>query len=427
MPRFFIDRPVFAWVIAIVIMLAGALSIAELPIEQYPSIAPPSVSIQTYYPGASAETLENSVTQVIEQKLTGIDYLRFFSSASDSSGNVQITLTFEPEADPDTAQVQVQNKVQTALPLLPQEVLSQGVTVTKANNSFLLVVGFYSEDGTVNQQELGDFLSSKMQDPISRIDGVGNVQVFGDPHAMRIWLDPYKLYSFNLATTDVRQAIQAQNADVSAGQIGGMPAVQGQLLNSTISAQSRLKTAKDFEDIILRVNTDGSQVRLKDVARVELGSQSYSRITRYKRHPAAGIAVSLASGANALDTADRVKAKVEELKSFIPDGVKVIYPYDTTPFVTLSIESVIFTLLEGAVFVFLVMYLFLQNVRATIIPSITVPVVLLGTFAVLSAFGFSINTLTMFAMVLAIGLLVDDAIVVVENVERVMREEGFIA
>jgi len=424
MPRFFIDRPVFAWVIAIVIMLAGALSIAELPIEQYPSIAPPSVSIQTYYPGASAETLENSVTQVIEQKLTGIDYLRFFSSASDSSGNVQITLTFEPEADPDTAQVQVQNKVQTALPLLPQEVLNQGVTVTKANNSFLLVVGFYSEDGIVNQQELGDFLSSKMQDPISRIDGVGNVQVFGEPHAMRIWLDPYKLFSFNLATTDVRQAIQAQNADVSAGQIGGMPAVQGQLLNSTISAQSRLKTAEDFEDIILRVNTDGSQIRLKDVARVELGSQSYSRITRYKRHPAAGIAVSLASGANALDTADRVKAKVEELKSFIPDGVNVIYPYDTTPFVKLSIESVIYTLLEAAVLVFLVMYLFLQNVRATLIPSITVPVVLLGTFAVLSAFGFSINTLTMFAMVLAIGLLVDDAIVVVENVERVMHEEG---
>ncbi len=424
MPRFFIDRPVFAWVIAIVIMLAGALSITELPIEQYPNIAPPSVSIQTSYPGASAETLENSVTQVIEQKLTGIDNLRYFSASSASSGSVQITLTFEPEADPDTAQVQVQNKVQAALPLLPQEVQNQGVTVTKANDSFLLVVGFYSEDGSVNERELGDFLSSKIQDPISRVQGVGNVRVFGDPHAMRIWLNPYKLYSFNLTTTDVREAIQAQNADVSAGQIGGLPAVEGQLLNSTIIAQSRLRTAEDFQNIILRVNTDGSQVRLQDVARVELGSQSYSRIVRYKRKPAAGIAVSLASRVNALDTADRVKAKIKELEAFLPQGVKVIYPYDTTPFVKLSIESVVTTLIEAAVLVFLVMFLFLQNIRATLIPSITVPVVLLGTFAVLSAFGFSINTLTMFAMVLAIGLLVDDAIVVVENVERVMQEEG---
>lgn len=424
MPRFFIDRPVFAWVIAIAIMLAGALSISELPIEQYPDIAPPSVSIQTSFTGASAETLENSVTQVIEQKLTGIDNLRYFSSSSDSSGNVQITLTFEPEADPDTAQVQVQNKVQAALPLLPQEVQNQGVTVTKANDSFLLVIGYYSEDDSVGQRELGDFLSSKVQDAISRIDGVGNVRVFGDPHAMRIWLDPYKLYSFNMVTTDVQNAIMAQNTDVSAGQIGGLPALAGQRLNATILAQSRLKTVEDFENIILRVNTDGSQVRLKDVARVELGSESYGRIVRYKRKPAAGIAVSLASGANALDTADRVKAKVAELEVFLPHGVKVIYPYDTTPFVKLSIESVIYTLLEAAVLVFLVMYLFLQNVRATLIPSITVPVVLLGTFAVLSMFGFSINTLTMFAMVLAIGLLVDDAIVVVENVERVMHEEG---
>lgn len=424
MPRFFIDRPVFAWVIAIVIMLAGVLSITQLPIEQYPSIAPPSVSIQTSYPGASAETLENSVTQVIEQKLTGIDNLRYFSSSSASSGSVQITLTFEPEADPDTAQVQVQNKVQAALPLLPQEVQNQGVSVTKANDSFLMVVGFYSEDGSVNERELGDFVSSKIQDPLSRVEGVGNVTVFGNPHAMRIWLNPYKLYSFNLTTTDVQEAIQAQNADVSAGQIGGLPAVQGQLLNSTILAQSRLRTIEDFQNIILRVNTDGSQVRLQDVARVELGSESYGRIVRYKRKPAAGIAVSLASRVNALDTADRVKAKITELEAFLPQGVKVIYPYDTTPFVKLSIESVVQTLLEAIVLVFLVMFLFLQNVRATLIPSITVPVVLLGTFAVLSAFGFSINALTMFAMVLAIGLLVDDAIVVVENVERVMHEEG---
>jgi len=424
MPRFFIDRPVFAWVIAIAIMLGGALSITKLPIQQYPNIAPPTVSISTSFPGASAETLENSVTQIIEQKLTSLDYLRYFSSASDSSGNVRITLTFEPQADPDTAQVQVQNKVQSALRLLPQEVQSQGVKVTKSNSGFLLVVGFYGQDGVIDQRELGDFLSSKVQDPIARIDGVGNVRVFGKPHAMRIWLNPYKLYSFNLTTTDVRQAIQAQNADVSAGQIGGLPAVQGQMLNATIVAQSRLSTVTDFEDIILRVNTDGSQVRLKDVARVELGSESYGRTVRYKRMPAAGIAVSLASGANALDTADRVKAKVEELKPFLPPGVEVIYPYDTTPFVKLSIKSVVYTLIEAAVLVFLVMYLFLQNVRATLIPSITVPVVLLGTFAVLAAFGFSINTLTMFAMVLAIGLLVDDAIVVVENVERVMHEEG---
>jgi len=424
MPRFFIDRPVFAWVIAIAIMLAGALSISKLPIQQYPNIAPPTVSISTSFPGASAETLENSVTQIIEQKLTSLDYLRYFSSASDSSGNVRITLTFEPQADPDTAQVQVQNKVQSALRLLPQEVQSQGVKVTKSNSGFLLVVGFYGQDGVIDQRELGDFLSSKIQDPIARIDGVGNVRVFGKPHAMRIWLNPYKLYSFNLTTTDVRQAIQAQNADVSAGQIGGLPAVQGQMLNATIVAQSRLSTVTDFEDIILRVNTDGSQVRIKDVARVELGSESYGRTVRYKRMPAAGVAVSLASGANALDTADRVKAKVEELKPFLPPGVEVIYPYDTTPFVKLSIKSVVYTLIEAAVLVFLVMYLFLQNVRATLIPSITVPVVLLGTFGVLAAFGFSINTLTMFAMVLAIGLLVDDAIVVVENVERVMHEEG---
>jgi len=424
MSRFFIDRPVFAWVIAIIIMLAGALSIFRLPIEQYPSIAPPTVSISANYPGASAETLENSVTQVIEQRLTGIDNLRYFSSSSDSAGNVAITVTFEPEADPDIAQVQVQNKIQAAIPLLPQEVQSRGVTVTKGRTGFLLVAGFYSEDGSVSQEEIGDLLASKVQDAVARVNGVGNVTVFGEPHAMRIWLDPHKLLSYSLTAMDVRAAIQAQNTDVSAGQLGGLPAVEGQQLNATITAQSRLRTVADFERIILRVNQDGSQVRLRDVARVELGAQGYERIVRYKRKPASGIAVSLATGANALETAAAVKSRIAELAEFLPPSVKVAYPYDTTPFVELSIREVVKTLLEAIVLVFVVMFLFLQNFRATLIPSIAVPVVLLGTFGVLAAFGFSINVLTMFAMVLAIGLLVDDAIVVVENVERIMREEG---
>ena len=423
MPRFFIDRPVFAWVIALVIMLAGILAIKELPIEQYPDIAPPSVSINAFYPGADAKTVENSVTQVIEQKLTGIDHLRYFSSNS-SDGTMTITLTFEPEADPDIAQVQTQNKLQAALPQLPQEVQAQGVTVTKSNDSFLLVVGFYSEDGSISEQELGDILTSKIQDPIARVNGVGNVTIFGDQHAMRIWMDPNKLLSYKLTPTDISNAVAIQNTDISAGQLGGLPAVENQQINATVTAQSRLRTPQDFENIILRVNTDGSQVRLKDVARVELGSQGYSKIARYKRMPAAGIAVSLATGANALETANAVKKRVGELTTFLPDNIKIIYPYDTTPFVKLSIKNVVETLIEAIFLVFLVMYLFLQNFRATLIPSIAVPVVLLGTFAVLYAFGFTINVLTMFAMVLAIGLLVDDAIVVVENVERIMNEEG---
>lgn len=424
MSRFFIDRPVFAWVIAIIIMLAGSLSIMRLPIEQYPNIAPPSVSISAMYPGASAETLENSVTQVLEQSLTGIDYMRYFSSSSDSSGTTNIVLTFEPEADPDIAQVQVQNKLQAALPLLPQEVQQQGLVVTKANNNFLLVAGFYSEDGSFSEKELGDMLNSTVRDAIARINGVGNVTVFGSPHSMRIWLNPHKLLSYHLTVMDVSAAIRDQNTDVSAGQIGGLPASKGQQINATISAQSRLQTVEDFEKIILRVNTDGSQIRLKDVARVELGSQSYGHLIRYKRMPAAGIAVSQAAGANALDTAELVKKRISELQEFLPPSVKVIYPYDTTPFVELSIKEVLQTLLEAIILVFLVMYLFLQNLRATLIPSIAVPIVLLGTFGVLAVFGFSINVLTMFAMVLAIGLLVDDAIVVVENVERIMAEEG---
>lgn len=424
MSRFFIDRPVFAWVITIIIMLAGLLSIRSLPVEQYPNIAPPSVTINASFPGASAETLENSVTQIIEQRLTGIDDLRYFTSASDSAGNVAITVTFEPEADPDIAQVQVQNKVQGAMPQLPREVQAQGVSVNKANSSFLLVAAFYSEDGSVSQQELGDMLSSTVQDAVARVNGVGNVTVFGDPHAMRIWLDPNKMVSYAMSVTDVREAVQAQNTDVSAGQLGGLPAVEGQELNATISAQSRLRTVEDFERIVLRVNPDGSQVRLADVARVAIGSQSYERVARYKRKPASGIAVSLASGANALDTSAAVKERIASLAKFLPEQVRVAYPYDSTPFVKLSIEEVIKTLIEAILLVFVVMYLFLQNFRATLIPSIAVPVVLLGTFASLAVFGFSINVLTMFAMVLAIGLLVDDAIVVVENVERIMSTEG---
>lgn len=423
MAGFFIDRPVFAWVIAIIIMLAGVLSIQSLPIQQYPSIAPPTVSIRANYPGASAKTVENAVTQVIEQQLTGIDNLRYFSSSS-SDGSMSITLTFEPEADPDIAQVQTQNKVQSAVSTLPQEVQQQGVSVTKSNDSFLLVVGFYSEDGSMSDQQISDLLVSQFEDPISRVSGVGSVRVFGGQNAMRVWLDPAKLYSYNLTPSDVQSAIQVQNTDIAAGQLGGMPAIQGQQINATIKAQARLETVQDFENIVLRVNTDGSQVRVRDVAKVEIGTEDYERIARYKRKPAAGMAISLATGANALDTADAVKERVEELSEFLPDGVQYMYPIDATPFIEKSIKSVEHTLFEAIGLVFLVMLLFLQNFRATLIPTIAVPVVLLGTFAILNMFGFSINVLTMFAMVLAIGLLVDDAIVVVENVERIMAEEG---
>lgn len=423
MAHYFIDRPVFAWVLALITMLAGVLAIRGLPVQQYPQVAPPTVSISATYPGASATTVENAVTQVIEQRLTGIDYLRYFS-ASSSDGTMSITLTFEPEADPDIAQVQTQNKVQGALSQLPQEVQQLGVTVTKSNASFLLVMGLYSENGQYSQEDLGDILVTTFRDPLSRVNGVGDIRVFGDQRAMRIWLDPAKLYSYKMTPLDVQGAIQAQNTDISAGQLGGLPALEGQQINATIQAQSRLQTVEDFQNIVLRVNENGSQVRLKDVARVELGAESYNRIVRYRRQPAGGIAISLATGANALETAALVKARVSELSEFLPEGVKTVYPYDTTPFVELSIKSVIITLLEAIVLVFAVMFLFLQNLRATLIPTIAVPVVLLGTLAILSAFGFTINTLTMFAMVLAIGLLVDDAIVVVENVERVMEEEG---
>ncbi|MFD2234125.1 efflux RND transporter permease subunit [Phaeospirillum tilakii] len=424
MSRFFIDRPVFAWVIAIVIMLAGGLSILALPIEQYPRIAPPAVAITAYYPGASAQTVENTVTQVIEQKMNGIDHIRYMSSTSDSAGNVTITITFDPEANPDIAQVQVQNKLQLAMPLLPQEVQNQGVKVAKAAKNFLMVAAIYAPDDRYPQHDLTDLLTSRVQDPVSRVNGVGEVTVFGAQHAMRVWLNPDKMISYALTTTDIVNAITAENAEVSVGQLGGNPAVEGQQINATILAQSRLETPDQFARILLKVNTDGSQVRLKDVARIEVGSENYEVQAKFNGHPAAAMGIKLAAGANALDTVAAVKKQMATLQTFFPQGVEVVYPYDTTPFVRLSIEEVVKTLIEAIVLVVLVMLLFLQNWRATLIPAIAVPVVLLGTFGILAACGFTINTLTMFAMVLAIGLLVDDAIVVVENVERVMSEEG---
>lgn len=424
MARFFIDRPIFAWVIALIIMLAGILSIRSLPVSQYPNIAPPTVVISANYPGASAKIVEDSVTQVIEQRMTGIDNLRYISSTSDSFGNASITLTFNAEADPDIAQVQVQNKLQGAMTLLPQEVQSQGVNVNKSSSGFLMVLGFVSTDGSLDKGDIADYVGANIQDPMSRVPGVGEIQLFGAQYAMRIWLDPLKLTQYNLTSLDVIAAIRSQNAQVSAGQLGGAPSVAGQELNATVSAQSRLQTAEEFRKIILKSDISGANVFLGDVARVELGSESYAVVSLYNGQPATGLAIKLATGANALDTASAVREKIAEMKPFFPQGLEVVYPYDTTPFVEQSIEGVVHTLLEAIVLVFVIMYLFLQNFRATLIPTIAVPVVLLGTFAILSMAGFSINTLTMFAMVLAIGLLVDDAIVVVENVERVMSEEG---
>ncbi|WP_168074963.1 efflux RND transporter permease subunit [Caulobacter sp. SSI4214] len=422
--RFFIDRPIFAWVIAIVIMLAGALAIRTLPVAQYPDIALPQVSITAVYPGASAKTVEDSVTQVIEQKMKGLDGLEYMSSTSDSSGTATITLTFKAGANIDIAQVQVQNKLQTATALLPQEVQQQGLTVAKAARNFMMVVGLYSEDPKTTNTDLADYLASNIQDPLSRIDGVGDMQLFGAQYAMRIWLDPQKLASFGLTPADVANAIRAQNAQVSAGQLGGAPNLPGTGLNATITAQSRLQTPEQFRAIILKNSTGGATVRLGDVARVELGAENYVSVAKFNGHPAAGLAVKLAPGANALNTAKAVKAKMAQLEKNFPASYKYVVPYDSTPFVKLSIEEVVKTLIEAIVLVFIVMFLFLQNWRATLIPTIAVPVVLLGTFGVLAAFGYSINTLTMFGLVLAIGLLVDDAIVVVENVERVMSEEG---
>ncbi|AZC29354.1 efflux RND transporter permease subunit EmhB [Pseudomonas chlororaphis] len=424
MSKFFIDRPIFAWVIALVIMLVGALSILKLPINQYPSIAPPAIAISVTYPGASAQTVQDTVVQVIEQQLNGIDNLRYVSSESNSDGSMTITATFEQGTNSDTAQVQVQNKLNLATPLLPQEVQQQGIRVTKAVKNFLLVIGVVSEDGSMSKDDLSNYIVSNMQDPISRTAGVGDFQVFGAQYAMRIWLDPAKLNNFNLTPVDVKTAVAAQNVQVSSGQIGGLPALPGQQLNATIIGKTRLQTAEQFKAILLKVNADGSQVRLGDVADVALGGENYSVSAQFNGAPASGLAVKLANGANALDTAKALRKTISDLEPFFPEGMKVVFPYDTTPVVTESIKGVVETLVEAIVLVFLVMFLFLQNFRATVITTMTVPVVLLGTFGILAAAGFSINTLTMFGMVLAIGLLVDDAIVVVENVERVMAEEG---
>ncbi|WP_337236474.1 efflux RND transporter permease subunit [Proteus faecis] len=424
MPKFFIDRPIFAWVIAIITMLAGLLALIKLPVAQYPTIAPPAISISAVYPGADATTVQNTVTQVIEQNMNGIDNMVYMSATSDSAGMMNITLTFEAGTDPDIAQVQVQNKLQLAMPLLPQEVQQQGISVDKSSSSFLMVAGFISSDGSMSQDDIADYVGATIKDPLSRVTGVGETQLFGTQYAMRIWLDPDKLVKYNMTTLDVIGAIRAQNNQVAAGQLGGTPPVPGQRLNVSIIAQTRLNTAEQFGDILMKVNTDGSQVKLKDLGIVEMGAESYSTIARFNGLPASGIGIKLATGANALDTATAVRAALAEMEPFFPAGLEVVYPYDTTPFVKISIFEVVKTLIEAIMLVFVVMYLFLQNFRATLIPTIAVPVVLLGTFAILSAFGYSINTLTMFAMVLAIGLLVDDAIVVVENVERVMQEEG---
>jgi len=424
MVNFFIDRPIFAWVIAIILMLAGALAITTLPISQYPTIAPPSVQIKATYSGASAKTVEDTVTQVIEQQMNGLDHLLYMSSTSDDSGQARITLTFAAGTNPDTAQVQVQNKLQLATPLLPQAVQQAGISVTKSNSGFLMVMAFVSTDGSMTKYDLANYLVSHVQDPVSRVNGVGTVTVFGTQYAMRIWLNPIKLTRVNLTPVDVVNALQGQNVQVAAGQLGGTPAVPGQMLTATIKEATLLRTPEQFGNVLLKVNPDGSQVRIKDVATVELGGENYTVNTKYDGVPAAGLGVQLATGANALQTANAVRARVQELSKYFPRGLEVKYPYDTTPFVKISIEEVVKTLFEGIVLVFLVMYLFLQNLRATLIPTIAVPVVLLGTFGIMAAVGFSINTLSMFGLVLAIGLLVDDAIVVVENVERVMAEEG---
>ncbi|CGJ54541.1 acriflavin resistance protein F [Salmonella enterica subsp. enterica serovar Typhi] len=424
MANFFIRRPIFAWVLAIILMMAGALAIMQLPVAQYPTIAPPAVSISATYPGADAQTVQDTVTQVIEQNMNGIDNLMYMSSTSDSAGSVTITLTFQSGTDPDIAQVQVQNKLQLATPLLPQEVQQQGISVEKSSSSFLMVAGFVSDNPNTTQDDISDYVASNIKDSISRLNGVGDVQLFGAQYAMRIWLDANLLNKYQLTPVDVINQLKVQNDQIAAGQLGGTPALPGQQLNASIIAQTRLKDPEEFGKVTLRVNTDGSVVHLKDVARIELGGENYNVVARINGKPASGLGIKLATGANALDTATAIKAKLAELQPFFPQGMKVVYPYDTTPFVKISIHEVVKTLFEAIILVFLVMYLFLQNIRATLIPTIAVPVVLLGTFAVLAAFGYSINTLTMFGMVLAIGLLVDGAIVVVENVERVMMEDN---
>jgi multidrug efflux pump len=421
---FFLDRPVFAWVIAIIMMLAGGLAIHNLPISQYPPIAPPSIAIDAFYPGASAQTVEDSVIQIIEQKMTGFDKLLYMSATSDASGSGRIELTFAPGTDPDLAWAQVQNKLQLATASLPDVVQRQGVKVSKSTRNWLIIVGLTSTDGSMDEFDLADYAQSSIQQVLARVPGVGEVETFSAQYAMRVWLNPDKLTNFRLTLDDVMRRLQAYNVEISAGQFGGAPATEGQRLNASIIVQNLLKTPEEFGAIPLRTNPDGSIVRVRDVGRTELGTERYGSRTLYNGMPASGLAVRQAPGANALDTADAIKAKMKELSRYFPPGMKVIYPMDTTPFVKVAIEEVVKTLLEAILLVFLVMYLFLGNIRATLIPTLAVPVVILGTFAVLGLFGFSINMLTMFAMVLAIGLLVDDAIVVVENVERIMAEEG---
>lgn len=423
MAQFFIHRPIFAWVIALVIMLAGIITLTKMPVAQYPTIAPPTVTISATYPGASAQTVENTVTQIIEQQMNGLDGLRYISSNSAGNGQASINLNFAQGVDPDIAQVQVQNKLQSATALLPADVQRQGVKVTKSGASFLQVIAFYSPDNSLSASDIKDYVNSNISEPLSRVAGVGEIQVFGGSYAMRIWLDPAKLTSFKLTPNDVATAIRAQNSQVAVGQLGGAPSTAGQVLNATVNAQTMLQTPEQFKNIFLKNTSGGAQVRLGDVARVELGSDNYQFDSKFNGKPAGGVAIKLATGANALDTAAAVEKRLSELRHNYPSGLKDKLAYDTTPFIRLSIESVVHTLIEAVVLVFIVMFLFLQNWRATIIPTLAVPVVVLGTFAVINIFGFSINTLTMFAMVLAIGLLVDDAIVVVENVERVMQEE----
>ncbi|MGB5445928.1 MAG: efflux RND transporter permease subunit, partial [Psychromonas sp.] len=423
MSKFFINRPIFAWVIAIVIMLSGIASIINLPVAQYPTVAPPSIKISASYPGASAKTIEDSVTQVIEQAMTGIDNLLYMTSTSDSSGKAEITLTFSAETDPDTAQVQVQNNLQQVTSRLPSSVQSQGTSVTKSSSGFISVTSIYSPDGTMSTGDIQDYANSNIKDIVSRVNGVGSVTIFGPSYAMRIWLDPAKLNSYNLTPADISSSVSEQNSQVSVGQLGGTPSTESQLINATITAQSLLSSVDEFKNILIKVNQDGSQIRLKDVARVELASENSSVAPFYNGFGTSGIAITLASGANSLNTQAAVDAKLAELEKGFPEGLKLAKAMDSNPFIRLSIEEVVQTLFEAIVLVFFVMLIFLQNFRATLIPTIAVPVVLLGTFTIMSLLGFSINTLSMFGMVLAIGLLVDDAIIVVENVERIMHEE----
>ncbi|MDB5903124.1 MAG: multidrug efflux transporter permease, partial [Betaproteobacteria bacterium] len=424
MSKFFIDRPIFAIVIALLMMLAGGMSILSMPVEQYPTIAPPSIQVTTQYPGASASTVESTVVQVVEQQMSGLDHMLYMSSTSDDFGQGIITLTFAAGTNPDIAQVQVQNKLQLATPQLPTPVQQSGIRVTKSSASFLLVAAFVSSDNSMSRYDIANYLVSHIQDPVSRVNGVGNFNVFGTQYAMRVWLDPNKLNNYGLTPVDVSNALLAQNVQISSGQLGGPPSTQAQQFSATITEATLLRTPEEFGGILLKVLTDGSQVRVRDVARIERGPENYNIDGRYNGQPASGIGVQLAPGSNALQTSAAVHARIDQLTPYFPPGLKVVYPYETAPYVKASMIEVVKTLFEGIALVSLVMFLFLQNVRATLIPMVTVPVVLLGTFGIMAAAGFTINTLSMFGLVLAIGLLVDDAIVVVENVERIMTEEG---